>query len=326
MIFSDEEIIDSAFEYFRDKGFPYRKLPIHMCMQELNKLSVLPDNALDTSILAYQVADTYHPHRFQTRVQGMKSPLEAFHDDKILTRCLTRMMEFGTGIKENLIGGVGGIAITSGTQAASNFRPAYAVKMYRKYCKEGDTVLDTSTGFGGRLLGLMAFSYKCHYVGIDPSRRAYRGNLKMAKDLGFSENLSLYDMPVEDLEPEPFRDWCDFALTSPPYFCKELYEEDDEQSWVRYTTGTEWKEGFLDKMMKFQYVALKDGSISAVNIADVKIKGVTYPLIEWCIDSAMEAGFKLKEVEHFKLQKRIGKGHEFAEDVAKEVVLIFEKS
>jgi hypothetical protein len=297
-----------------------------MCMQEINKLSELPDEALDTSVLAYQVADTYHPHRFQTRVQGMKSPLEAFHDDKILTRSLTRMMEHGTGIKESLIGGVGGIAITSGTQAASNFRPAYALKMYRKYCKAGDTILDTSAGFGGRLLGLIAFSRDCYYVGIDPSRRVYRGNTKMAKDLGFSENISLYDLPVEDLNPEHFGDWADFAFTSPPYFCKELYEEDDEQSWVRYKTADEWKRGFLDKMMQFQFKALKDECISAVNIADVKIKGTTYPLIEWCIDSGMSAGFKLKEVEHFKLQKRLGKGHEFADDIAKEVVLIFSKS
>lgn len=326
MIFSNDTVIESAFNYFRERGFPYRKLPVHMCMQEINKLSELPDESLDTSTLAYQVADTYHPHRFQTRVHGMKSPLEAFYDDKVLQRCLTRMMEHGTGIKESLLGGVGGIAITSGTQAAANFRPAYALKMYRKYCKEGDIVLDTSTGFGGRLLGLMAFGESWHYVGIDPSRRAHRGNLKMAKDLGFSESVSLYDIPVEDLDLEPFRNYCDFAFTSPPYFCKELYEEDDEQSWVRYTTGTEWKEGFLDKMMLFQYSALKENTVSAVNISDVKIKGKEYPLIEWCIDSGMSAGFKLKEVEHFKLQKRIGKGHEFAEDVAKEVVLIFHKA
>jgi hypothetical protein len=329
-MYSEEEIIDSAFEYFRERGFPYRKLPVHVCMQEINKLSQLADDALATSTLGYQVADTYHPERFSTPVTGMKTPLEAFADDKILKRCLTRMLTKGTGIKETLIGGVGGIAITSGTQAAANFRPAYALKMYRKYCQKGDNVLDTSMGFGGRLLGYIASGIGGIYHGIDPNSISVNGNIQMAKALNFTDWVfdtspveDLFDLPVGFLNKR--RGSMDFAFTSPPYFCKELYADyGNNQSWIRYKTGEQWKEKFLDKMMEYQALCLKDEKYSLVNIEDVTIKGKRYPLVEWCKDSANKAGFTFVGTDSFQLQKRIGRGHE-GKEIAEETVLIFRK-
>lgn len=325
-IYDDEAIIDAAFKHFRETGFPYRKLPIHVCMQELNKLANLPDDKLATSTLCYQVADTFHPERFHTKVNGMKTPIEAFNDDKILRRCLTRMLTKGTGIKETLIGGVGGIAITSGTQAAANFRPAYALKMYRKYCQQGDTILDTSAGFGGRMIGAMAFG-DCAYIGFDPSVESHTGNLEMFKALdNGTTKVYLYNKAIEDAKWDKIQEYADFAFTSPPYFCKEQYQDTGEtQSWVRYKTGQEWKTGFLDVMMRYHYAALKQGKFSAVNIEDVVIKGNTYPLVEWCIDSAIKAGFTFWGMDSFQLQKRIGSGHEDSE-VAEEAVLIFKKN
>jgi hypothetical protein len=333
MIYSDEEIIEQAFAYFREHGFPYRKLPVHVCMQEINKLAALPDDKLATSVLGYQIADTYHIERFSTPVNGMKTPKEAFYDDKVLKRCLTRMLTKGTGIKETLIGGVGGIAITSGTQAAANFRPAYALKMYRKYCQAGYKVLDTSAGFGGRAVGAMAFP-DLYYVGIDPSTKSHVGNEIMVRDLGFSDRIKFIHSPVEDLLDMPcFSDWTnqeyDFAFTSPPYFSKELYENywlegRAVQSWSRYPTGEEWKTGFLDKMMLYQYSCLKHGSYSVVNIADVTIRNKIYNLVDWCKDSAARAGFIFEGTDTLNLQKRIGSGHEDA-PVATESVLIFKK-
>lgn len=331
MIYTEEQIVENAFNYFRsEKGFPYRKLSIHVCMQELNKLAELEDDKLATSTLCYQVADTFHPERFHTPVTGMKTPIQAFNDDKILRRCLTRMLTKGTGIKETLIGGVGGIAITSGTQAAANFRPAYALKMYRKYCKQGDSVLDTSMGYGGRLLGYMASGLGGTYHAIDPNSTTVRNNVRMCNELGF-KNWKFDTYPVEDLVPliskelSAREETLDFAFTSPPYFCKELYEDQDgRQSWMRYKTGDEWKEGFLDKMLEYQFFCLKPESHSAINIQDVTIKSKTYPLIAWCKDSAAKAGFTFEGTDSFQLQKRIGSGHENS-DIAEEAVLIFKK-
>lgn len=329
MIFKDEEIIEASFRYFRQSGFPYRKLPIHVCMQELNKLSQLSDDKLATSTLCYQVADTFHPERFSTPVTGMKTPIQAFNDDKILRRCLTRMLTKGTGIKETLIGGVGGIAITSGTQAAANFRPAYALKMYRKYCRTGNKVLDTCAGFGGRMLGAMAFP-DIKYIGFDPSKTVFEGNKRMALELGFKGRVVLYNMPIEDYNTFHMPAYADFAFTSCPYFTKEKYEDNTDeygnvtQSWARYPDALDWKKGFLDKMMVHQFKALNLGSYAAVNIEDVTIKGKSYPLVEWCKDSAYQAGFTFNGVDTFQLQKRIGSGHEDSA-VAEETVLIFKK-
>lgn len=324
MIFSQDAVVDSAFEYFRNiKGFPYRELPVHMCMQEINKLSELPYDKLETSTLGYKVADTYHPHRFHSRVHGMKSPIDGFNSDKILRRSLNRKMEFGSGIKTELLGGVGGIAITSGVQGCSNFRPAYALKLYRTFCDKDSRILDTSIGYGGRYVGFLAYG-KGFYTGIDPNPLSVFGNERMAEDFSAEERSMFIESPVEDLDPKDFKDQYDFAFTSPPYFAKEQYTDEDTQSWVRYKTGEEWVEKFLYPMFRFQYEALRPNTYNLINIADVKIGTKEYPLIDWCYSIGEYAGFTLEGSMKFNLQKRIGSGHEDSE-IAAEQVLIFKK-
>ena len=81
-IFSNEQIAEAAFAWFRQNGFPYRKLSIHKSMQEINKLA-LTDNLINSQY-AYQVADTYHPHRFHAQAESSgslsKSPVMAYED------------------------------------------------------------------------------------------------------------------------------------------------------------------------------------------------------------------------------------------------------
>ena len=324
MIFTNEEIIEDAFDYFRRTGFTYRNLPVHVCKQEINKLANTDYTKLINTYAAYQVADTYHPHRFHAPVHGMKSPHDGFMSDKILRRSLERRLVQGGKIEYTLLGGAGGIAITSGVQGCSNFRPGMAAFMYRTYCSPGDVILDTSTGYGGRLVGYMASGIDGRYVGFDPNRETHRANKRMAKELGFEKQVSLTCKPIEDVElPEHAEGWADFAFTSPPYFSKEHYSEDDTQSWVRYKTGIEWKEKFLQAMLTFQYRSLRAGKFSAINVADVKIGSKSYPLMDWTIECAKNAGFNYDKSMEFKLVNRIGTGN--ADEVAKEPILIFQK-
>ena len=71
VIYSQDEIIEAAFTWFRANGFPYRNLAPHVSMQQINKLlQTEPENLINTD-MAYHVADTYHPHRFHAAADSM---------------------------------------------------------------------------------------------------------------------------------------------------------------------------------------------------------------------------------------------------------------
>ena len=76
-------------------------------------------------------------------------------------------------------------------------------------------------------------------------------------------------------------------------------------------------------MLKLQYRALKKGTVSVVNVADVKIKGELYETIKWCIEDAEEVGFKLEERREYGLTARFGANQE--EGRATEALLVFRK-
>jgi hypothetical protein len=319
-VFSDEQIIDAAFSYFRARGFPYRDLPLHVCMQEVNKLATTePDKLLNTNT-AYHVADTYHPHRFHASAAGMRAQSESFEDDVLLRKALMLELEYGTiGLSA-----INNLKFVNGTQPCSNFRPGFAAYLYRKYADIGATVLDTSTGYGGRLVGFMASGVAGEYIGIDPNVPTHEGNTRMAQDLGFADKVELYNLPAEDVSHSAIEGRCDFAFTSPPYFSKEHYSDDETQSWVRYKTGEDWRAGFLVPMMELQYAALKPGSVAIVNIADVKIRSKTYPLRQWAIEAGKAAGFEYVRTDSFKLTRRFGAG--MTDEVATEPVIVFRKT
>ncbi|HVL69284.1 MAG TPA: hypothetical protein VM364_18650 [Vicinamibacterales bacterium] len=296
-VFPDERIIDAAFFHFRQTGFPYRQAPLHVAMQEINRLAATKPSKLLTTTAACVVADAYHPHRFRATRDGHRSVVEAFESDAHLRRALLHELKAGHPIPAGFFAG---LQIVSGTAPCSNFRPGVALHYYRKYCPPAGTVLDTSTGYGGRLVGFVA-SGRARYIGIDPNRETHTANLHLAADLGFTHAVELYCSPVEDLDAELVRGRCDFALTSPPYFTKEHYSEDDTQSWKRYPTPDAWRGGFLRPMLSLQFEALRPGSISVINVDDVRIRSSEYAVSEWTTEIAREVGFELIDIDHLTL-------------------------
>jgi hypothetical protein len=320
LCFSAEAILDEAFRYYRETGFPYKRLPKHLCMQELNKLAALNDEGLLTTRLGYDIADTYHPHRFHGAAHGMRSPYEAFHDDVALRKALQLHWEHG-----NQTIGAGWFSelnIVNGTQGCSNFRPGVALAYYRRYCTLGSTVFDASTGYGGRLVGFLAAHLGGRYIGIDPSQQTYEANCRLAEDLAFGEDVELYCIPIEDIDKSLVENRCDFAFTSPPYFIKEHYSDEPTQSWKRYSTAERWRDFFLKQMLEVQYIALCPGAYAIINIADVHIGNKFYPLVEWTQVLAAEIGFFHLGTEGLVLTHRVGLSEETP---AIEPILIFQK-
>jgi len=320
--FSLEEVEGAAFEYFSTSGFPYHNLMKHVCMQQINELRKMSGSALLHSPIAMRVADTYHPHRFHAVVFGAKGlPVDVIRDEKKLTRAIRLRLKYFGKIGSEYFSELG---LVSGIQTCSNFRPAFALDIYRKYGKLGGTVLDTCFGFGGRLVGFIASDCR-RYIGFDPSTKSYESNLRMSKDLAKDKEVLLRCLPIEDADLSEFEESSDVAFTSPPYFCKEVYSEEDTQSCYRYKMSRDWCNGFLVPMMRFQFSSLKPGCYALVNIADVKIKNKLYPLVRWTIKAGEMVGFTYEGNIPYALSRRFGSGKKGGNVVSVEPVLKFRK-
>jgi hypothetical protein len=272
----------------------------------------------------YHVADAFHPRRFHvecTDANGgrFKTPVEAFDSDDLLRRAIRLVLDTGGMPTGTML--VAKLSLVSGTRAAANFRPGFALSMYRRFCPPGGTVLDTSMGFGGRLVGFLA-SQGGLYIGIDPL--THDGNWAMADALGVADRVEIHPLPAEDVKHELVEGRCDFAFTSPPYFGKERYADEPTQSWKRYQTGEAWRAGFLEPLMRLQFAALKDGAVAAVNIADVTMSGQVCPLGQWTVQAGEEAGFRYLGQESFPLGRMMGQGDSL-EDDRSEPVFMFRK-
>lgn len=328
VVFSEEQVAEETFKFFRKNGFPYPNIPKHICMQEINRLRGMKDSELLRAVIK-PIADTYHKHRFKASTGGKRSPVESFAKDESLKHAIKLSLMNGGRIGD---GYFGPLSLTRGTQACSNFRSAFALYVYRKYGIPGGVVLDTSTGYGGRLVGFLASDCE-RYIGFDPNKPTYNANLKIASELGQHKTVELCNLPIEDANPKELGVLCDVAFTSPPYFTKEHYSEDDTQSWVRYPTFKRWCKGFLLPMIQFQFDCLKPGAVSLVNIDNVKIKGESYPLVLRTIQAAKRVGFVHEGSFGYPMSKRSmgtkgAKGEKFqdaGEDQKDEPVLIFRK-
>jgi hypothetical protein len=320
-LYTNDEIIDAAFAWFRANGFPYRSMAKFVMLQQVNRLALTPEESLRHTSEAYSVADHFHPHRFHATVGGKCSPVDCFFDDVKFRHALTLRLDRGNPIPAGFFGE---ITLSRGTQQCSNFRPGFACLLYRRFCQPGAVVLDTSTGYGGRMVGFVASMLRGHYIGIDPNTKTHAGNLALADALGVAQRVELHNLPAEDMDIEAVRGRCDFAFTSPPYFSKEHYSDEPTQSWKRYGHAFDaWVDGFLAPMLRLTHAALKPECISIINIEDVNIKTTRYPLVETTVKVAKQVGFKHLGTELFEMQPRLGANQ--AEEVATERVLIFQR-
>lgn len=298
--FDQTDIEREAFRYFRKKGFPYPKLELFEMKQELNRLAALGKDDCLRSTIGYRIADHFNPHRFAAAAIGMSSPLESFNDDDRLRKAIAMEIKNGGRLRKNSLPF---ITLVNGTQACSNFRPAFAKMLYNEYAPNGGRVFDSSTGYGGRLVGFLA-SHCSAYYGTDPNKPTFDGNCKLHETVGQHKEVHLFNSPIEDLNIDEFKGSLDFAFTSPPYFVKELYSADPTQSCVRYPDYEAWLQGFLKPMLKKNFDVLKSKAFCVINIEDVKIKNKLFKLVDPTIELGKQVGFDLVETKLFQLQSR----------------------
>ena len=192
-------------------------------------------------------------------------------------------------------------------QPAVNFPPLTARYLYERYTDhikqdEPLNIYDPSSGWGGRILGAMSSKKQIHYVGTDPntdnfiddleiSRYEYVANFYNDEVLGGNDfwdtehknTFHYFQMGSEHIGDHPdfqqYKGKLDMVFTSPPYFDREQYSEDEEQSYKSYPQYDDWRDNFLKPTLTNAYESLRDDRYLLWNIADIKIgKDKYHPL------------------------------------------------
>lgn len=152
----------------------------------------------------------------------------------------------------------------------SQFKPVVAKALYDEY--EAETTFDMSMGWGDRLCGFSASKHGKYYYGCDPNTSTFPDYKKQIDFYDTDVEFDIHNLPAESLTSEPKHE-IDLAFTSPPYFSKEKYSEDKNQSYIKFPRFRDWLEQFLLKAIDYQWKHLKSGGTMIVNISDVFIDG-----------------------------------------------------
>jgi hypothetical protein len=190
-------------------------------------------------------------------------------------------------------------ALKMHTYMASQFKPSCAKTIYDFFGAK--RVLDTSAGWGDRLVGFHA-SNAISYIGIDPNSELHQPYEEISNFCNTGKETKFICSPAEDADLTGVE--VDFVFTSPPYFDIERYSEEETQSWKRYPTTDKWLEGFLFPMLSKSWGCLVEGGRIAINIADKKGEDICTPMLKH-----MESlGATYEGVVGYKLNKRNGIG------------------
>jgi len=190
---------------------------------------------------------------------------------------------------------------------------------------ENDTfvILDPSTGWAGRLVGALSIysqlrkiysdktgkELRVVYLTTDPNEEindryndiitdwftviepdAKRNMFGFFKDITGSETPEFLNFCKDKLSKLKISG-CQMGLTSPPYFNRERYSEDKNQSWVKYGSSYEsWSKGFLKPTISNISELMVDGGIFYLNIADINHNSKQLPLERDTTDGGDEYG------------------------------------
>ena len=182
----------------------------------------------------------------------------------------------------------------------------------------------------------MSSRKKIHYVGTDPNPDNYikelgKSRYEYVADFynnncvdDFSETFGKFfsvekqgntyevfqdgsELIKNNPEFQKYKGKLDFAFTSPPYFNREQYSQDENQSFKAYGEYEDWRDNFLRPTLTTIYEYLKNDRYCVWNIADIKIGSNTYyPLEQDSIDILTELGMEYKGKLKMLMTRMVG--------------------
>lgn len=190
-------------------------------------------------------------------------------------------------------------------QYAVNFPPLTARFLYERYTQHIRSqdlirIYDPSAGWGGRILGAMSIddNLSIHYIGTDPNtdHNTENGRTKYHELADFfnektsrssslfpkTHTYEIYQLGSEVIgnnkDFQKHQGLVDIVFTSPPYFAKEVYSDDPEQSCNKFPQYSAWRDGFLRPTLETAVKWLRNDRYLLWNIADARFGSDILPL------------------------------------------------
>ena len=253
------------------------------------------------------VSNFFHQDlRYNCDAWGYKSPIHRWKHSDNLRNVFLALWRLGN---DQLSVDSYIMAFRLSAYIATQFKPQVAKFLYE--ITNAKTVFDSSCGWGDRLAGFYCSNAE-QYYGTDPNdqtyERYYQQCLAYEKFLGSDvtteknedyfivqgkKRIEIHRKPAEDFDYSILPP-IDCAFTSPPYFATEKYNTDgkhaEEQSWSRYTTYEEWRDGFYLPVNRKTFESLSENGYQFVNIMDPKIKTKRYYASDDLIDDLIDHG------------------------------------
>jgi tRNA1(Val) A37 N6-methylase TrmN6 len=230
----------------------------------------------------------------------------------------------------------------------TNFPPTVSKSIYEKFLpKKGRSVVyDPCSGFGGRMLGSMVSNRTVHYIGTDVNSSLFSpinsyqilGQF-LVDNVGVKNTFSIDMISSDEMdkseELNKHKGSVDLVFTSPPYYSKEMYSDDKEQSYLKYPNYRDWVEGYLYKTFEVVFKSLKPKGYCLINISDVNINSKELSLEIDTIRILEKIGFKYKYQFGMVMNRFIGldtellvnRWYDYNSEVYRKVepILVFQK-
>jgi hypothetical protein len=279
----DQDIILESFAQFWEKtGFPHHiPRPEELTsLIHLDPSHVIQENIIKPRQVGQAICQGLNTHIWDSNSEGGESPQALFKNPLRLREVLRFCLSSGDIPNASKLRGALRFWRRSGVY---NFRPSAAKALVDLYCPPGGTVLDPCAGYGGRLLGSLLSKASPRYLGWEPSTETLNGLHKLYRWIyaylpQLEGKAELHHQPAEE-GSFPLAS-VDMVLTSPPYWKREHYSDEDTQSASRYPTYHGWLHGFWRPVVKKSIEALRPGGWLILNVDDFKLNGVDYPLIK----------------------------------------------
>ena len=207
-------------------------------------------------------------------------------------------------------------------QPAVNFPPMTAKYLYERFTddikeQEVINIYDPSAGWGGRILGAMGVrdDRRINYIGTDPNPENFLDdgnyskyaciadfyNTKTYRSNTFFSETNTYEIFQEGSEVihmnqefQKYKGKLDFIFTSPPYFNREAYSQDENQSYKKFGSYESWRHGFLRPTLETCVEYLKPDRYMAWNVADLLVSGKYLPIQQDSVDILTSLGMIYK--------------------------------
>ena len=284
-----ERLVEWLFNLIRSRD---NAVPLHMWSDDIfNKIVsslcdidtnvTYQDGAYSLNNIGANILTQFFPEILDVVKSGKASPRDFFKDDKRLLGYCKTVLKYCTSPLEMFK-----MMSFRGSSRCYNFRPATAKTIYELYGKDNCKVLDTSSGFGGRLLGFFTAKNTSEYVGIDPNTADSCNRFILYMSRYFNKKAYVNKIGSEDFTVEnypQYENYFDISFTSPPYFNIERYSDDITQSHVKFNTYDAWVDGFYRNTIYNSCNSLKLDGVFAVNISWVdNIKEYTEEFLNDC--------------------------------------------